>query len=174
VTERRDRVAVALRVNGRAYEREVEPRTTLADLIRDHLDLTGTHLGCEHGVCGACTVLIDGSSARACLVLAARADGREVTTIEGLGVDGGLGVDALGPLQRGCWERHSFQCGFCTPGMLIAATELLAARPDPTEREVRDALSGNLCRCTGYDSIVAGVLRGAELLRQAGGPDEAP
>ena len=161
-------------MNGRAYERDVDARTTLADLLRDHLDLTGTHLGCEHGVCGACTVLIDGASARACLVLAARAGGTDVTTIEGLGPDDAQGVDALGPLQRGCWECHSFQCGFCTPGMLMAATELLAARPDPSEQEVREALSGNLCRCTGYDSIVAGVLRGAELLRGVDVPGDAP
>jgi carbon-monoxide dehydrogenase small subunit len=172
VTAAESVIGVSVRVNGRMHRREVEARTTLADLLRDHLDLTGTHLGCEHGVCGACTVLLDGASARACLVLAARADGADVTTIEGLAAVG-TEVDALGPLQRGCWEHHSFQCGFCTPGMLIAATELLAARPDPSEQEVRDALSGNLCRCTGYDSIVAGVLRGAELLRQANG-SEAP
>ncbi len=152
---------VRLVVNGVARELLVEPRRTLADALRDGLDLTGTHLGCEHGVCGACTVLLDGASARSCLVLAVQADGREVTTIEGLERDG-----ELHPVQQGCWERHSFQCGFCTPGFLLAAVELLADQPQPTDEEVRAALSGNLCRCTGYESIVAGVLRAAELMRE--------
>jgi aerobic-type carbon monoxide dehydrogenase small subunit (CoxS/CutS family) len=152
---------VRLVVNGAARELLVEPRRTLADALRDDLDLTGTHLGCEHGVCGACTVLLDGASARSCLVLAVQADGREITTIEGLERDG-----ELHPVQQGCWERHSFQCGFCTPGFLLAAVELLVEQPQPTDEEVRAALSGNLCRCTGYESIVAGVLRAAELMRE--------
>jgi aerobic-type carbon monoxide dehydrogenase small subunit (CoxS/CutS family) len=151
---------VHLVVNGAARDVSVEARRTLADVLREDLELTGTHLGCEHGVCGACTVLLDGASARSCLALAVQADGHEVTTIEGLERDG-----ELHPVQQGCWERHSFQCGFCTPGFLLAAVELLAERPQPTDAEVRTALSGNLCRCTGYESIVAGVVRAAELLR---------
>jgi carbon-monoxide dehydrogenase small subunit len=163
VTEPLTAVGISVNVNGIDRSVAVEPRVTLAELLRERFGLTGTHLGCEHGVCGSCTVLIDGASARSCLTLAAQTDGRAVTTIEGLG---------WGALQRGCWESHSFQCGFCTPGFLAVATELLAANPQPTEAEVREALSGNLCRCTGYDSIVAGVLRAAELraaeLRAAG------
>jgi aerobic-type carbon monoxide dehydrogenase small subunit (CoxS/CutS family) len=154
------RRTVRLVVNGVGRQVYVEPRRTLADTLRDDLELTGTHLGCEHGVCGACTVLVDGASARACLMLTVQADGREITTVEGLGRDG-----ALHPVQQGCWERHSFQCGFCTPGFLLAAVELLADDPEPSEDEIRAALSGNLCRCTGYESIVAGVVRAAELLR---------
>jgi carbon-monoxide dehydrogenase small subunit len=155
------RRTVRLSVNGIEREVDVEPRRTLADTLREDLELTGTHLGCEHGVCGACTVLLDGASARSCLVLAVQADGRRVTTIEGLERDADLH-----PVQQACWECHSFQCGFCTPGMLLSAVELLAEQPDPTDGDVRAALSGNLCRCTGYESIVAGVLRAAELLRE--------
>jgi aerobic-type carbon monoxide dehydrogenase small subunit (CoxS/CutS family) len=158
-----NRRTVHLVVNGVARDVTVEPRRTLADALREELELTGTHLGCEHGVCGACTVLVDGVSARSCLMLAVQAEGRSVTTVEGL-----AGDDEMHPIQQGCWERHSFQCGFCTPGFLLAAAELLAEQPDPTDAEVRAGLSGNLCRCTGYESIVAGVLRGAELLRERG------
>jgi aerobic-type carbon monoxide dehydrogenase small subunit (CoxS/CutS family) len=158
VTSRR---TVRLTVNGLERELHVEARRTLADALREDLELTGTHLGCEHGVCGACTVLLDGASARSCLVLAVQADGRHVTTVEGLDRNG-----TWHPIQEACWECHSFQCGFCTPGFLMTAVELLAERADPTETEVREALSGNLCRCTGYESIVAGVLRAAELQRE--------
>lgn len=147
-------------VNGRERRAEIDTRRTLADLLRDDFELTGTHLACEHGVCGACTVLVDGASARACLTLAAHADGRDVVTIEGL-----AGSDSLSPLQQACWDLHAFQCGFCTPGFLMSATELLSENDEPTEDEVRKALSGNLCRCTGYVSIIAGVLEAAERVR---------
>ena len=147
-----DEVAVTLTVNGELRSARASARATLAELLRDHLQLTGTHLGCEHGVCGACTVLLDGRSARSCLVFAWQADGAIVTTIEGL-----AGDEPLGPLQQACRDRHSFQCGFCTPGMLCAATELLAERDDPSEAEVREALAGNLCRCTGYEKILDAV-----------------
>lgn len=148
-----DTVDVELTVNGERRAATVEPRTTLAELLRSSFGLTGTHVGCEHGVCGACTVLVDGASARSCLVFAWQANERAVVTVEGL-ADG----ERLGLLQQACHDAHSFQCGFCTPGILIAATELLAAEPDPSTHQVREALSGNLCRCTGYDSIVDGVL----------------
>ncbi len=144
---------IRLEVNGEERGGDVEARTTLADFLRDQLGLTGTHLGCEHGVCGACTVLLDSLPTRSCLVLAASADGCRVETVEGLARDG-----QLSRLQRAMWDSHSFQCGFCTPGFLIQATALLAENPTPTEAEVRHALSGNLCRCTGYESIVRGVL----------------
>jgi carbon-monoxide dehydrogenase small subunit len=150
-------VDVAVTVNGRRREATVEARTTLAELLRTVFALTGTHLGCEHGVCGACTVVIDGESARSCLLFAWQIDGRDIVTVEGL-----AGEAPMSPLQQACQESHAFQCGFCTPGMLVAATELLATNPEPTDGEVREALSGNLCRCTGYDSIVAGVLLAAQ------------
>lgn len=155
------RVDVRLTVNGVERTASVEPRHTLCELLREDFALTGTHIGCEQGACGTCTVLVDGVSARSCLMPAFRADGTSVVTVEGLG--GGPGQ--MNTLQRACLERHSFQCGFCTPGMLIAATELLAETPEPTEAEVREALAGNICRCTGYDSIVAGVLHAAEMMR---------
>jgi carbon-monoxide dehydrogenase small subunit len=134
----------------------VEPRRTLADFLREDLGLTGTHLGCEHGVCGACTVLVDGEPARSCLMLTVQARGADVLTIEGLALGG-----ELNPLQQAMWDSHGFQCGFCTPGFLMQITALLSESPDPTEAEIREALSGNLCRCTGYESIVNGVLRAA-------------
>jgi len=152
----RSTVDVAVTVNGRRREATVEARATLAELLRTSFALTGTHLGCEHGVCGACTVLVDGASARSCLLFAWQVDGRDVVTVEGLAGDA-----PMSPLQQACRDSHGFQCGFCTPGMLVSATELLATSPEPTEAEVREALSGNLCRCTGYDSIVAGVLLAA-------------
>jgi carbon-monoxide dehydrogenase small subunit len=151
-------------VNGKAYVRLVEPRLTLADFLRHELGLTGTHLGCEHGVCGACTVLVDGRSARSCLMFAVQASGREVTTVEGLTPD-----DGLSPLQQAFVDNHGLQCGFCTPGMLVTLTELLRETPDPTEQEVREALTGNLCRCTGYAGIVAAALDAAQRLRNGGG-----
>jgi carbon-monoxide dehydrogenase small subunit len=158
---------VELAVNGVARRARVEARRSLAELLRDDLGLTGTHLGCEHGVCGSCTVLLDGQPARSCLTLAVQADGRAVTTVEGL-ADG----DRLHPVQQGCLERHSFQCGFCTPGVLVTAAALLDEVPDPDEATIREALSGNLCRCTGYESIVEGVLRAAELRLAAADPEE--
>lgn len=164
------RVHVRATVNGHERSATVDARSTLAELLRDDFGLTGTHVGCDHGVCGSCTVSIDGASARACLTLAAQVDGHDVMTVEGLVTltdDGLVADDAMGPLQRACLERHSFQCGFCTPGMLIVAAELLAERPNPTEAEVREAIAGNLCRCTGYDSIVAGILRAAELAAES-------
>lgn len=149
-------VLVELSVNGAARQATVEPRKTLADLLREDLSLTGTHIGCEHGVCGACTVVVDGEPARSCLMLAVQASGSEVLTIEGL-ADG----DSMSPLQQALWENHSFQCGFCTPGFLMQVTALLAETPSPSEGEIREALSGNICRCTGYESIVNGVLAAA-------------
>ena len=147
---------VELTVNGTPRTGTVEARRTLADFLREDLGLTGTHLGCEHGVCGACTVLVDGEPARSCLMLAVQARQADITTIEGLARDG-----ELNPLQQAMWEAHGFQCGFCTPGFMMQITALLAEQPDPTESEIREALSGNLCRCTGYQSIVDGVLRAA-------------
>jgi carbon-monoxide dehydrogenase small subunit len=147
---------IELTVNGVTRTGAVEPRRTLADFLRDDLELTGTHLGCEHGVCGACTVLFDGEPARSCLLLAVQARGADVVTIEGLASGG-----ELNPLQQALWASHSFQCGFCTPGFLMEITALLGENSEPTEAEVREALSGNICRCTGYQSIVDGVLLAA-------------
>jgi aerobic carbon-monoxide dehydrogenase small subunit len=151
-------------VNGKAHARIVESRLTLADFLRHELGLTGTHLGCEHGVCGACTVLVDGCSARSCLMFAVQANGCEVTTVEGLTPDSGLSV-----LQQAFVDNHGLQCGFCTPGMLITLTELLRENPSPSEQDVRDALTGNLCRCTGYSGIVKAALDAAERMRNGGG-----
>ena len=152
---------VRLTVNGTAYERTVEPRLTLADFLRDELHLTGTHLGCEHGVCGACTVLFEGRTARSCLMLAVQANGKDVRTVEGLAPAG-----ELNPLQTAFWDKHGLQCGYCTPGVLMTLTELLAANTAPTEAEVREALSGHLCRCTGYQNIVAAALEAAARLHK--------
>jgi carbon-monoxide dehydrogenase small subunit len=151
-----DTVDVQLTVNGTPRSASVEPRKTLADVLRDDLELTGTHIGCEQGVCGACTVLIDGEAARSCLTLAVQVRGSEITTIEGLAEDG-----EMNPLQQAMQDSHGFQCGFCTPGFLMQITSLLRDNPTPSEPEIREALSGNVCRCTGYQSIVAGVLRAA-------------
>jgi carbon-monoxide dehydrogenase small subunit len=148
-------VDVHLRVNGVAHDLTVEARRTLSDVIRSDLGLTGTHLGCEHGVCGACTVLVDGEPARSCLMLAPQADGADVTTIEGLAQPDG----SLHPVQQAMMEAHGFQCAFCAPGFLMTTVALLADNPSPTTEEIREELSGNLCRCTGYQSIVAGVER---------------
>jgi aerobic-type carbon monoxide dehydrogenase small subunit (CoxS/CutS family) len=153
--------AISLTVNGQRHEREVESRLSLADLLRHELDLTGTHVGCEHGVCGACTVLIDGRSARSCLTFAVQVDGCEITTIEGLAPATGK----LNVLQQAFQDQHGLQCGFCTPGVLMTLTELLRDNPDPTESEVRDGLTGNLCRCTGYAGIVSAALEAARRLR---------
>jgi carbon-monoxide dehydrogenase small subunit len=151
-----ERLRVRLTVNGETVEREIEARRSLADLLRDDLGLTGTHVGCEHGVCGACTVLVDGRSARSCLLLAVQLPGARVTTIEGLTPPGGLS-----PLQEAFRACHAMQCGFCTPGMIVASTELLAATPAPDEAAIREALAGNLCMCTGYVNIVRAVIRAA-------------
>ena len=149
---------INLKVNGQSRTAEVEPRKTLADVLREDLDLTGTHLGCEHGVCGACTVLFDGEPVRSCLVLGVQARDHEITTIEGLADSSG----ALNHLQEALRDSHAFQCGFCTPGFVMQITALLQENPAPTEAEVRAALSGNLCRCTGYETIVNGVLAAGE------------
>jgi carbon-monoxide dehydrogenase small subunit len=152
---------IALEVNGRDYEGEVEPRLLLADFLRENLDLRGTHLGCEHGVCGACTVLVDGEPLRSCLMLAVQANGRKVTTVEGL-----AGPESLHPLQQAFRDHHALQCGFCTPGFLISSLHLLEHPPGVTdEQEIREALSGNLCRCTGYSAIVDAVKDVAERLQ---------
>jgi aerobic-type carbon monoxide dehydrogenase small subunit (CoxS/CutS family) len=146
-------VRIEVEINGRPYAAEVEPRTLLSDFIRHQAGLTGTHVGCEHGVCGACTIQLDGETVRSCLMLAAQANGRSLLTVEGL-----AGGGDLHPLQEAFHERHALQCGFCTPGFLLSAEALLRERPDPSEREVREALAGNLCRCTGYEGIVKAVL----------------
>ena len=156
---------VRLRVNGREHAADVPPRMTLVDCLRDVLRLTGTHVGCEHGVCGACSVLLDGEPVRSCLLFAVQAEGHEVTTVEGLGGGGG----SLGDLQDAFWECHAMQCGYCTPGMLIAAHALLAENPDPGAGDVRDAIAGNLCRCTGYQQIVEAVQLAARRRREGAG-----
>jgi len=147
-----ERVAVRLTVNGRPVEQVVEARRSLADFLREDLGLTGTHVGCEHGVCGACTVLVDGRSARSCLLFAAQLEGRAVTTIEGL-----TPPEGLSPLQESFRVCHAMQCGFCTPGMIVTTTELLAQEPAPSTEAIREAISGNLCMCTGYVNIVRAV-----------------
>jgi carbon-monoxide dehydrogenase small subunit len=154
-------VDVSFTVNGTVTTVTVEARRTLSDVIREDCDLTGTHLGCEHGVCGACTVLIDGQPSRSCLMLAAQAQGAEITTIEGLaGPDG-----TLHPIQQAMMDAHGFQCAFCSPGFLMSTVALLEENPEPTNQEIREELSGNLCRCTGYQSIVAGVERAVEIMK---------
>jgi len=157
---------ITIEVNGKTFKETVSTRMTLADFLRHQLRLTGTHLGCEHGVCGACTVLIDGRSARSCLMLAVQAEGHAVTTIEGLAAADGT----LHPIQQAFADKHALQCGFCTPGMLTTLTELLRDNPDPSEADIRIAISGNLCRCTGYHSIVAATLEAAKRIRAEGRP----
>lgn len=152
---------VSLKVNGHSFEREVDSRLTLVDFLRGELELTGTHVGCEHGVCGACTVLIDGRTARSCLTFAIQVDGSDITTVEGLASPDG----ELNTLQQAFRDNHGLQCGFCTPGMLMSLTELLKDNPDPSEEQVRDVLTGNLCRCTGYAGIVAAALDAARRIR---------
>jgi aerobic carbon-monoxide dehydrogenase small subunit len=158
MTEKR---TVTLTVNGKRYQAEAEVRLTLADFIRHTLGLTGTHLGCEHGVCGACTILLDGQSARSCLMLAVQADGHEILTVEGIAPND----KELHPLQEAFRDNHGLQCGFCTPGMLTTLLEFLRDNPNPTEQEVRIAISGNLCRCTGYQGIVMAALDAAKRLQ---------
>ncbi len=150
-------VPVKIKVNGAEYERLVEPRLTLADFLREELGLTGTHLGCEHGVCGACTVLMNGASVRSCLMLAVQATGAELLTVEGLATH-----EQLHPLQAAFRTHHGLQCGFCTPGFLMVALEFLKAHPDPTAEEILTAIGGNLCRCTGYQGIAAAVAAAAQ------------
>ena len=151
---------VSFVANGLSYRTFVEPRKTLADCLREDCGLTGTHLGCEHGVCGACTVLVDGVAVRSCLMFAVQADGADVTTVEGLAAEG-----ELGPVQRAFRDEHGLQCGFCTPGFVVTVHAYLAEHPDPTRDEILEALSGNLCRCTGYQGIVRAVERAAASLR---------
>jgi len=151
---------IEVTVNGSRYEHAVEPRTLLSDFLRHDLGLTGTHVGCEHGVCGACTVLLDGESVRSCLIFAVQAHGHEITTIEGLGT-----IDHLHPVQEAFREAHGLQCGFCTPGFLTTVVPFLEQNPDPSEAEIREAISGNLCRCTGYQHIVDAVILAAEKMR---------
>lgn len=155
--------AIALVVNGVHHELEVEPRRMLVQVIREDLDLTGTHIGCDTSQCGACTVLVDGLAVKSCTMLAVQADGSSITTIEGLAPDGGLHA-----IQQAFWEKHGLQCGFCTPGMIMAAADLLARNPDPTDQEIRHAIEGNVCRCTGYQNIVAAIREAASLMAAGG------
>ena len=155
-----DRRTIGVTVNGVDHQRAVEPRLLLSDFLRHELRLTGTHVGCEHGVCGACTVLINDQPARSCLMLAVQADGHSITTVEGLAP----GPDRLHPVQEAFWDAHGLQCGFCTSGMLITTVALLREHRSPTDQQIRAALSGNLCRCTGYQNIVEAVRRAAELM----------
>jgi aerobic-type carbon monoxide dehydrogenase small subunit (CoxS/CutS family) len=158
------RLTIEVTVNGKLCAGVVEPRLSLADFLRDHLELTGTHLGCEQGICGSCTVLLNGDTVRSCLLLAVQADGAKVQTVEGLTSLEHHG-ELLHPIQQGFLEQLGFQCGFCTPGFLMTVYELLRENPSPSEAEIRERLSGNLCRCTGYQNIVAAVLWAAEHLR---------
>ena len=148
---------VSITVNGTRYERAIEPRLLLSDFLRSDLDLTGTHVGCEHGVCGACTILFDGQPARSCLMFAVQANGHELVTVEGLGT-----IDDMHPIQEAFREAHGVQCGFCTPGILTTLVPFLEGKPNPTEDEIREAISGNICRCTGYQHIVDAVKLAAE------------
>jgi len=157
--------SITVTVNGQPYERQVEARLLLSDFLRHELDLTGTHIGCEHGVCGACTRLFDGQPIRSCLTFAVQAHGHAITTVEGLA----HGPDDLNPLQQAFWEAHGLQCGFCTPGILMTLIPFLEENPDPTETEIREALSGNLCRCTGYQHIVDAVILAAQKYAQLAG-----
>ena len=152
---------VHLTVNGAAFDGIASPRKSLADFLRDEVELTGVRVSCEHGVCGACTVLVDGKTARSCLMLAVQADGADVRTVEGLAAPDG----SLHPIQQAFWDNHGLQCGFCTPGMLMSALELLQQNPSPTELEVREAIAGNICRCTGYVFIVKSIRAAAETMR---------
>jgi carbon-monoxide dehydrogenase small subunit len=156
-----DLFTISVTVNGTRYERTVDPRLLLSDFLRHELGLTGTHVGCEHGVCGACTVLFDGEPVRSCLMFAVQANGHEITTVEALGTP-----ENLHPLQEAFWEAHAVQCGFCTPGFLMSLIPFLEENPNPTEEEIREAISGNLCRCTGYQHIVEAVKLAAEKMRK--------
>ena len=159
-------------VNGNQYSRQVEPRLLLSDFLRHELALTGTHVGCEHGVCGACTILFDGDPVRSCLLLAVQADGHELTTVEGLTASEGVEIEELHPLQEAFWEAHGLQCGFCTPGFLMTILPFLEDNPKPNEQEIREPIAGNLCRCTSYQHIVDAVLIAAENMRIGKGDGE--
>jgi carbon-monoxide dehydrogenase small subunit len=162
--ERAETVPVSLVVNGVRYQEEIEPRLLLVDFLRTRSRLTGTHTGCDTSSCGACTVLLNGDSVKSCTVLAVQAHEQEITTVEGLAISD----QELHPLQQAFWEHHGLQCGYCTPGMLMSALDLLQRNPDPTEREIRTALAGNICRCTGYHNIVKSVAAAAQMMRNAG------
>lgn len=153
-------VEISVKVNGKQRKASVAPRLLLSDFIRQNLNLPGTHVGCEHGVCGTCTILVDGAPARSCLMFAVQADGSEITTVESLGK-----VSALHPIQQAFWEEHGLQCGFCTPGMLMVAYDLLQRNKNPTEDDVREVVSDNLCRCTGYQNIINSILKAAAKMR---------
>jgi aerobic carbon-monoxide dehydrogenase small subunit len=155
-------VTIEVTVNGQLRRATVEPRLTLADFLRERCSLTGTHLGCEHGVCGACTVLMEGQAVRSCLIFAVQADGADITTVEGIGGPDG----SLSTVQQAFREHHGLQCGFCTPGFVTSVTAFLRDNPSPTDEEIRDALSGNLCRCTGYQGILAAVRAAADTIHQ--------
>jgi carbon-monoxide dehydrogenase small subunit len=157
-----DTINITVKVNGKTRKAAVPPRLLLSDFIRQNLNLPGTHVGCEHGVCGCCTVIVDGVPARSCLMFAVQADGSEIATVESLGK-----VDALHPIQQAFWEEHGLQCGFCTPGMLMLAYDLLLRNPNPSEEEVRDVVSDNLCRCTGYQNIINSILKAAAKIRDS-------
>jgi aerobic carbon-monoxide dehydrogenase small subunit len=156
-----ERHEITLTVNGKRMSGEAEPRKLLSDFIREDLGLTGTHVGCEHGVCGACTVLLDGEAVRSCLMFAVQVEGKTLETVEGLAPD----VEHLHPIQQAFWDSHGLQCGYCTPGFLMTLVQFLKENPNPTEREVRIGISGNLCRCTGYQNIVKATLLAAERMR---------
>jgi carbon-monoxide dehydrogenase small subunit len=160
--------ALKVTVNGKVYERHVEPRLLLSDFLRHELNLTGTHVGCEQGVCGACTILFDGAPVRSCIIFAVQAEGHELATVESLSGNGEANADRLNPLQEAFREAHGLQCGFCTPGFLMTLTSFLRENPDPSEIEIREAISGNLCRCTGYQHIVDAVLLAAIKLEKQG------
>jgi len=159
------KIPISVTVNGASYRSEVEPRLLLVYYLREALGLTGTHIGCDTTSCGACTVIMNGLAVKSCTVLAAQADGAEILTVEGLAHDG-----ALHPIQQGFWEEHGLQCGFCTPGMMLAALQVLDRYPDPTDEQIRHGLDGNLCRCTGYQHIVNSVRWAARKLREEGMP----
>lgn len=161
-------ITITVTVNGTPYTRTVEPRLLLSDFLRHELHLTGTHVGCEHGVCGACTILLDGEAVRSCILFAVQADGHSLVTVEGLGT-----VDALHPIQEAFREKHGLQCGFCTPGLLTTLAAYLRDEPDPDERAIREAISGNICRCTGYQNIVAAALDAAQRLAAAASAEPA-
>lgn len=158
-----DKIDVELTINGTRYASRVEPRALLVDFIREEAGLTGTHVGCAQGVCGACTVLIDGQAARSCLLLAVQCEGEKIETVESLGT-----MEQLSAVQQAFWEKHGLQCGFCTPGMLMTVEEMLRNNPSPDREEIREAISGNLCRCTGYQTIVDSVERAVELRKASG------
>ena len=159
-----NKLAISLSVNRQPYAVQVEPRKLLSDTLREDCRLTGTHVGCEHGVCGACTVLVDGAPLRACLTFAVQMAGHEITTIEAIAQDG-----KLSPLQQALHEAHGLQCGFCTPGIVMTFEAYLRGNPDPSEAQIRDVLAGNLCRCTGYHNIVVAIRKAAQVMREGGG-----